>query len=55
MINRLTKGHPVIRSRFMASAGVDEANRKECIKAYVESSDAGIEYYKDYGWDPIKP
>ena len=53
-INRLTKGHPVIRSRFMASAGVDEAVRKECIKAYAEASGAGIEYYKDYGWDPIK-
>jgi hypothetical protein len=53
-INRLTKGHPVIRSRFMASAGVDEAVRKECIKAYAEASGAGIKYYKDYGWDPIK-
>ena len=53
-INRLTKGHPVIRSRFMASAGVDEAVRKECIKAYADASGAEIEYYKDYGWDPIK-
>lgn len=53
-IKEFTKGHPVIRSRFMASAGFDEAVRKECIKAYVDASGAGIGYYKDYGWDPIK-
>lgn len=53
-IEKLTKGHPVIRSRFMASAGFDEAVRKECIKAYVKASGAEIEYYKDYGWDPIE-
>jgi len=53
-INKLTEGYPEIRSKFMASAGFDEAVRKECIKAYVDASGAGIEYYKDYGWDPIK-
>ena len=53
-IKEFTKGHPIIRSRFMASAGLDEAVRKECIKAYAEASGAGIEYYKDYGWDPIR-
>ena len=50
----MTEGYPEIRSEFMASAGFDEAVRKECIKAYVDASGAGIEYYKDYGWDPIK-
>ena len=53
-INRFTEGYPEIRSRFMASAGFDEAVRKDCIKAYAKESGAGIEYYKDYGWDPIK-
>ena len=53
-INKFTEGYPEIRSRFMASAGFDEAVRKDCIKAYAEASGAGIEYYKDYGWDPIK-
>ena len=53
-INKITEGHPAIRARFMASAGFDEAVRKECIKAYADASGAEIEYYKDYGWDPIK-
>ena len=53
-IKKLTKGHPVIRSRFMKASGFDEAVRKEYIKMYVESGGAGIEYYKDYGWDPIR-
>ena len=53
-IEKITEGHPLIRSRFMASEGFDEAVRKECVKAYAEASGAGIEYYKDYGWDPIK-
>ena len=31
-----------------------EEIRKEYIRMYVEDNNLNVEYYKDYGWDPIK-
>lgn len=55
-VERMCADYPGVAEDLMhrVSLGGDE-DIKESIKEYLEQSGVtGIEYYKDYGWDPIK-
>ena len=32
----------------------DKEIREEYIRMYVTDNNLSVEYYKDYGWDPVK-
>ena len=49
----MTEGFPGLYEMYFAGDSIDEKVRKEAIKDYVLSNGLGIDYYKDYGWDPV--
>ena len=52
-IRKMTEGFPGLYEEFMSGGGLNEKIRKEAINDYVLSNGLGIDYYKDYGWDPV--
>ncbi len=55
-IREFTKNYPSVYEQFQASGETDDRqeNQKAYLKMYIENNDLDIEYYKEYGWDPIK-
>ena len=49
----MTEGFPGLYEMYFAGDSIDEKVRKEAINDYVLSNGLGIDYYKDYGWDPV--
>lgn len=53
-IKAFTKGYPGVYKKLMnGQEGREEAIRKY-LKMYVESHQLDIQYYKEFGWDPVK-
>ena len=52
-IKKMTEGFPGLYEMYFAGDSIDEKVRKEAINDYVLSNGLGIDYYKDYGWDPV--
>ena len=52
-IRKMTEGFPGLYEMYFGSDSIDEKARKEAITDYVVSNGLGIDYYKDYGWDPV--
>ena len=52
-IRKMTEGFPGLYEQYFAGDSIDEKVRKEAINDYVLSNGLGIDYYKDYGWDPV--
>ena len=52
-IRKMTEGFPGLYEMFFSGDNLDEQVRKEAINDYVLSNGLGIDYYKDYGWDPV--
>ncbi len=54
-IKEFTKDYPEVYDMYFAyEPERDEDIRREYIQMYVTDNNLNIEYYKDYGWDPIK-
>ena len=53
-VKAFTKGYPGVYKKLMnGNAGREEAIR-EYLRMYVESNQLDIQYYKEFGWDPVK-
>ena len=53
-IKASTKGYPGVYKKLMnGQEGREEAIR-EYLRMYVESNQLDIQYYKEFGWDPVK-
>ena len=53
-IKAFTKGYPGVYKKLMnGNAGREEAIR-EYLRMYVGSNQLDIQYYKEFGWDPVK-
>ena len=53
-IKAFTKGYPGVYKKLMnGQEGREEAIR-EYLRMYVESNQLDIQYYKEFGWDPVK-
>lgn len=52
-IRKMTEGYSGLYEQYFSGQGQDEKIRKEAITNYVVTNGLGIEYYKDYGWDPV--
>ena len=53
-IKAFTKGYPAVYLKLMnGNAGREDAIR-EYLRMYVESNQLDIQYYKEYGWDPVE-
>ena len=52
-IRKMTEGFPGLYEMYFGNDSIDEKVRKEAITDYVVSNGLGIDYYKDYGWDPV--
>lgn len=54
-IKEFTKDYPEVYDMYFDyQPERDEEIREEYIRMYVEDNNLNVEYYKDYGWDPIK-
>ena len=53
-IREMTKDYPDLYDKYMEAKDEMETVRREYIQQYVTANDLGIEYYKDYGWDPVE-
>ena len=53
-IRAFCKGYPVDPRKLMDSHDAWTKVRKEQLSNYVRQNQLDIEYYKDYGWDPVK-
>ncbi len=54
-IREFTKDYPEVYDMYFDyQPERDKEIREEYIRMYVTDNNLGVEYYKDYGWDPIK-
>lgn len=54
-IKEFTKDYPEVYDMYFDyQPERDEEIRKEYIRMYVTDNNLAVEYYKDYGWDPIQ-
>ncbi len=54
-IKEFTKDYPEVYDMYFDyQPERDEEIRKEYLRMYVTDNNLDVEYYKDYGWDPIK-
>lgn len=52
-IREFAKGHPLVYMKFQSSDLKKDDARLEFIQMYVMDNHLNIQYYKDYGWDPV--
>ncbi|MBE5906126.1 MAG: hypothetical protein E7277_04920 [Lachnospiraceae bacterium] len=56
-IKRFCKGFRGVYEKFFEDINNHDKRREECrkefVKMYEEQNQLGIEYYKDYGWEPV--
>lgn len=53
-IKAFTKGYPGVYLKLMNGSASREDAIREYLRMYVESNQLDIQYYKEYGWDPVK-
>jgi hypothetical protein len=53
-VKAFTKGYPGVYLKMMSSNISREDALKEYLQMYVESHQLDIQYYKEYGWDPVE-
>lgn len=53
-IREFTRNYPGLYEEFSMTEEERTAARKEFLQMYIRDNNLDIEYYKDYGWDPVK-
>ncbi len=52
-IKEFCEGYPGMEERYFDELYDWEEIRTELVRMYVQDNSLDIEYYKDYGWDPV--